>query len=522
MRAVIPVVLAILVAMAVWWTWPGTLPTQQQVSGGERTSAPPARVQEPMRVEPLARRAVAAREAALVVVDADSDLPLEDASLHGGLGANRRVASTQLAVIAQADRSGKVYRDQLAGRNSVIVRSPGHAAAHVAIEGDEPIVVRLQKGHRAIVSVIAEDGQPLPGTTVCLHHLASPLTFPHAYKEPAFGNPECEAWIFVGVTGADGVAVIDDVPAGDYRVRSSAPELCASRRVEITLPGGEATIRLEELFAIVALPASDAAIDRCHFKVDIGKLEKSACALAQRPAIEARLKARFPGAAVFVARPEYGRPLPAEITAILDDGSIAKGSWALQPIRAIDNPVFLEVVERRGVGSIRIELRHEDRSSPRVPLTACRKAGAKLEVVEHFVSGSPVHLPAGTYSFVPNACMSYLDDVFAGRTATIEAGVDQVMEVELPWPLTEVVVHPVMSDGVYDVPIHVGYSHPAIRVAGMSANWMPGMPPIRFMLPPGEVEIFADAATAKRVPRKLIITGKETEPIELTLAPGES
>ena len=521
----------IAVGALLWITLAGTRPEPPaEVSAEPETPRPSAISQEsqaaPAIGEEGARRSVpvaAAAEPLLVILDDESGQPVEGAAIFASVGKRVRTMSPRLPILARSDAEGSVYARDLGERTAFVVKADGYVAAHVTVGGSgvsdpAPGDVRLRKGYEALVSVVAADHALLAGKVVCLIPQNTTLTLPQAYEEPGFGNPECEAWIHVGFTGDDGVATLTDVPPGDCMVRSSVINQCARERVGITVPGPGVTIQFDEIFGVVALPAADAEIARCRFVVDWDQLHRSICARSQLHSIEAQMRERFPGAAVYVAQTLHRQVIPVEITAVLNDGSIAKASWALQPLSKIDEPVYLEVVERRGCGTLRVEIQRDGRSWPDLPLVAYR---AEHSIRERFVSGSSTMLPVGEYSIHPLASMAWLDEAFKGKSAVIRSGVDTVVEVELPWNLTEVTVNASLTYGVSDVPIHVGYIHHDLRISAMSANHMPWMPPAHFWFPPGRVEISADAAHIERIYHALQITGEEVGPIEMAITVGE-
>jgi len=107
----------------------------------------------------------------------------------------------------------------------LVVSAPGHApAARELLPGGVGFHhIQLEKGRRVTVTLGGEDGKPVSGAVVRLLALSSQSSFvvstlgETAAEEGAAGAPDCG----VGVTNAQGVAVVDGAPMGRALLRVS-------------------------------------------------------------------------------------------------------------------------------------------------------------------------------------------------------------------------------------------------------------------------------------------------------------
>lgn len=360
----------------------------------------------------------------------------------------------------------------------------------------EPIGVELAAGHALTVRVADSTDQPLEDVAVYVYPVGTALLWTPDISGAALGNPASKAPLHIGRTNHDGEATVSHLPPGDYQIATSVRGACPEIDTAVAVPGSRPTIRLETAVGIVALPASDARIvySRIEPSRNAGgafTFGRSACAWRESRWLQATLEREHPGSAVLVGFASPGADRRVDVTAILDDGSIARGTWALLPVQDV-RPVYLAVESALGAGGLTVRLTHGGRAVPGVPLELYAGRSADLPPVQT-ESDAVVRLPAGRWAILAPG-MPWLESLLEAHAAIVRAGVDTEVVVEVPAPLIPLTLSVRAAHGDLDVPYHLTYSHDPSGHGGGSMNMSPEQPDFVQWVPAGTIRARVVAA----------------------------
>jgi hypothetical protein len=343
----------------------------------------------------------------------------------------------------RADSEGRVRLTPKArGSEVLLVRASEHVPTIVA-----PVVdgatVRLAGAAWVDVSVVDADGHPVAGACTTLTHRPlgdfTSLT-PFGIGHPFSSHPRWRAG-----TDGRGVARIDELPPGTFYLTVLAPGLVPTGEagvnsvVDLRAGANRLHVTLEDAFGVVFQCPSRAAVASVTWNVDVRRFDRSARAVASLGMLRDGLLARFPQGIPYVQvlNPRQRDPVSVQCTVRLEDGTLWKGAWDLQPVRAIDSPVFLEL-EEGAVRPVTIRLvTPNGRQFDGLPVVLrAPDGGASIRTK----TGEQAFVPHGTYKVNALQADPPIYAAFEGFVVTVDESSADVFVATMPEAVSQLVV----------------------------------------------------------------------------------
>lgn len=454
------------------------------------------------------------------VLDDQTGEPIPQARAFALPGPQVRLVSSQVELLDVADEDGRISLDRSQLGSVVGVGADGYVAHPLTLDRMGSHVLLLSRGFEFTVSIRESDGSPLKYAVAAMSSL--PLTIKDSYDEDCFGNPACEAPLWIAVSDGEGVSRFSGLPSGTYWLRVDGDELCPDLVVDrVSIPAEPIVIYLHELHGIIVKSIVDSPFSSHKFLYDYAEIVQSGCVLAQGRLARERLQELYPEALIFVGLPKNPpRAMPIAVTATQEDGSRGRISSVLQPISELLSPVYLEMEPSGGTGEVRVTIVCDGEELPGRRITLGATDGGDLHRTR---SGETLRVPVGEYAVGPHGSM-YLAWGRAFKDHRVEVVKDELatLTIEVPIRLRSVRVTSSYDHPLDDPPrITVGFTHQPRDGeepggSGAHANWLPGHQPVVFWLPDGRFLIDA-SAPGYEVAETTIELTKENERDEIAV-----
>lgn len=433
--AAVAVVVVILIRLA------GSRRPDDVASVGVPEATAPVQPALAPEVQP-SRVPVASVERRLRIVDAVDRRPLREATL-ALLQANGVPSMVgEVTTSVPADEDGSVPWRQCETEDTVVARCPGYVPRVFRLSASAAGDLELARAAELTVDVIDDVGRPVAGATVCiLTSAATPFLDQDATLAPGIGHPLSEHPQWVGETDGAGRARFTEIPPGrlhmsvlsDFHVPSGASG--AGEALELGPGPASVTVALAEVSAVVFGTDGAAKVCAVSWMFDRRQLDNSSHVVSRLARVRSALQRRFPDCQVLVhrlARP--GDELIVSCHAQLEDDTLMRGVWALQPISTIEAPVQMERMP--GVHHA-VTVRLQDELGRDFPGIRLRLGSRETGFFMDTETGAKVVLPEGTYEASTSRLELFRE--FRELVVDVHAGGPREFVVRVPYAMCELV-----------------------------------------------------------------------------------
>lgn len=370
-------------------------------AGRARQSLPEAVTHVPVqRVVPEARKRI------VRVIDAIDRRPLAGATVVALDDKHVTPTLGQGPGALTADENGCLHWLQSEAEDMVLARCPGYVPGVFRLSASSVGDLELAPAAQLTVEVIDDLGRPVADATACL--VASPATpflAADAVLTPGIGHPFSAHPQWVGCSDGTGRVVFAELPPGllhlsvlsDVHVPTGA--VGAGNALALQVGPQSVTVVIAEASAVVFGTLGAAKVRKVSWYFDRKHLDTSIHVVTRVARVRSALQQRFPDCQVLVHRLSHP---DAEVVvtchAQLEDDTLMKGVWAMQPISAIESPVQMERVP--GVHHA-ITVRLQDGSGKELSGIALRLGDRETGFFMDTETGAKIVVPEGNYRVVP-------------------------------------------------------------------------------------------------------------------------
>jgi hypothetical protein len=200
------------------------------------------------------RRALVA-VATLVVKDSVSGAPLHGVSVYPDSGKTTRTlnVSGQASVAKTANDGICSLPTDFDTQCAVICFLQGYRPLRLRLRGLVQHEVVMQRGHRSIIAVCNQDGQPVQSCRVIVSRGPAIAAL---YTDNGIGDPDSPQSLWSAVSDADGLVALDDLPEGEFHVTAAHPSHYQVEAPHLLVPGAGTRIMMAPLWgaAFVSAP----------------------------------------------------------------------------------------------------------------------------------------------------------------------------------------------------------------------------------------------------------------------------
>lgn len=186
---------------------------------GRQTRGPEA-VRSEARAKPGTPTVPPDRGSALIFVDAESGQPIVGVRLYRSRANGSAIRLDPNAGIGRSDARGRIDSNTFADlpTGSLFAYAPGYFIARIPVleTTTRQTEVRMQRSRTTLISCRTPAGRPASGCSVFVarRQYHRPLTI----QSPWIGQPDAKQPVWGAITSDDGLASIQGLPPGAYRV----------------------------------------------------------------------------------------------------------------------------------------------------------------------------------------------------------------------------------------------------------------------------------------------------------------
>jgi hypothetical protein len=396
-----------------------------------------------------------------------------------------------------ADAQGRLMTAGLAAPHlTKLVRAPGFIPAAVSGAILEPFLVELQPGGALEIAVQDEDAVPVADACILLSRYPASRTRLSSARSllTGIGHPLVDDPVWVAASNSLGVARLDELPMGEFRLNVVHPRLVprgeAGHDSLLTIGPGlqRVACTMRSFHAAVFRCPSASAVRKVSWIVRFDALDKSPAVVARLGLMRETAAEKFPECLVYAHMPmdSLREPLLIRCTAVCEDDSYWVGEWPLTPIGEIREPCWLEQHTTAPMRQVSVVVRDATGAAfDGIPVVLSSRT-SKFEV--DLTTGEPAIVPCGSYDLAPRVLSSAIWSAFKDRAVEIDPTSPAEIVVTTDVPLVEVIVTPILPTPDVLGPLTI-YIENQDGKGPATANWIPERGPVRRWLAARQIKV---------------------------------